>query len=358
MIILKNSNLEIKNIFISHSHNDKKFVEEFVDRILVNGLGIDRETILCTSTDGTKIKTGDDWRETIKGTIKNAKIIILIITPNYKESEICQNEMGAAWAVDGLVFPVLVPPINYKTVGVLQEIKHFEKINDEKSLDELKDNIQKELTLKNPSTSNWTTQKKKFIGYINEFIIKNPFPEPLTRNAYNDVLSEKDQYITDYEQLNDDYLTIKKKYEELEKKKDKKDIDDIERKFSDATEWENFLKYVRDVANCAKTFSKPVLQYIYQDMTGEHANIDLNGYGDEISEAFSRKILIDEDDPKPNWSGKKLQKLKGSFDTLCRFMEKKDLTEDFYNRFDEEYHDVEFDFRDMDFWKEVININI
>lgn len=41
----------------------------------------------------------------------NAKIIILIITPNYKESEMCLAEIGVAWTSGKHVIPVIVPPI-------------------------------------------------------------------------------------------------------------------------------------------------------------------------------------------------------------------------------------------------------
>ena len=40
-----------------------------------------------------------------------------LITPNYKESEVCLCEMGAAWVTSSKVFPFIVDPISYSDVG-------------------------------------------------------------------------------------------------------------------------------------------------------------------------------------------------------------------------------------------------
>ena len=85
-----------KKIFVSHSSKDEKIVKMFVEDILDLGLSVKTSEIFCTTTDGTKIESGEDWRNAIKDNLQSSKVTILIITPNYKESEICQNEMGAA----------------------------------------------------------------------------------------------------------------------------------------------------------------------------------------------------------------------------------------------------------------------
>ena len=134
-------------IFISHSGKDKRIVDDFVDLILHGGLSVPIDKIFCTSTDGMKIESGDDWRDSIQKALKNAKINFLIITPNYKESEVCMNEMGAAWVSEAKVLPMIVEPINYETVGVIQEPNQIEKIANEKSLDRIKDIVQDYLSI-------------------------------------------------------------------------------------------------------------------------------------------------------------------------------------------------------------------
>jgi len=116
-----------KTIFLSHSSKDKVISDYFIDDILVLGLSIKRKDIFCTSADGTKPESGEDWRESIKDALINSKIVILLITSNYKESEMCQNEMGAAWVCSNKTIPLILEPINYETVGVIQQTKQVVK---------------------------------------------------------------------------------------------------------------------------------------------------------------------------------------------------------------------------------------
>jgi hypothetical protein len=84
-------------IFISHSSKDEAIVKLFTDKILQLGLHIGLDKIFCTSIQVTTIATGEDFRTVIKERLMKATHVIQIITPNYKESEVCLNEMGAAW---------------------------------------------------------------------------------------------------------------------------------------------------------------------------------------------------------------------------------------------------------------------
>lgn len=100
-------------LFISHSSKDRNLVSKFVDHVLLLGLGMKREDIFCTSLDGSKIKSGDDFRNAIKTQLLQARAVIQIITKNYKASEVCLNEMGAAWVLSGNVIPLVALPFNY-----------------------------------------------------------------------------------------------------------------------------------------------------------------------------------------------------------------------------------------------------
>lgn len=106
-------------IFISYSSKDSIILKSFVDKILRLGLQIDPSEIDCTGFEASKPFTGEDFKIWIKNGIQKADVIILLLSFNYRTSEVCLNEMGAAWATDNAVFPVLIPPIDYKEVGFL-----------------------------------------------------------------------------------------------------------------------------------------------------------------------------------------------------------------------------------------------
>lgn len=168
-----------KKIFISHAVKDKVISDLFIDVILQNGLGLQMSEIYCTSSEGTKIKPGEDWRNSIRLALINAKINFLLITPNYKKSEVCLNEMGAAWVSNAKVIPLIVDPITYSTSGVIQEANQIEKLLDEYSLDRIKDVIQAELQIESSQliSGRWTSKKKEFLERVNLYLETNPFED-------------------------------------------------------------------------------------------------------------------------------------------------------------------------------------
>lgn len=164
-------------IFVSHASKDEAIAKAFVDLILHGSLSVPINEIYCISADGTKIKSGDDWRTSIKSAIREVKINFLLITSNYKNSEVCLNEMGAAWVSDAKVIPLIIDPITYKTVGIIQETNQIEKLLDEMSLDRIKDVIQEELHIDNLQlrSDRWTAKKKEFLERVNHYLETNPF---------------------------------------------------------------------------------------------------------------------------------------------------------------------------------------
>lgn len=105
------------DFFISHSTKDHELVDELI-KFLELALKIDRDTIYCTSAEGTKnIGYGDNFIENIKAHVTNTKMVICILTPNYFKSEFCLAELGAAWILNHNVFPIIIPPTHYSILG-------------------------------------------------------------------------------------------------------------------------------------------------------------------------------------------------------------------------------------------------
>lgn len=129
-------------IFISHSSKDAEAVKLFVDKILQLGLHINLDKVFCTSIQASTIGSGDDFRAVIKEKLMKSSHVIQIITSNYKESEVCLNEMGAAWVLNNRVIPFILSPITYTSVGFIHSPNQLLKLNDEndllKFIDEMK----------------------------------------------------------------------------------------------------------------------------------------------------------------------------------------------------------------------------
>lgn len=151
-----------RKIFISHSSKDKNIVEEFVDHILLMGIGIQPENIFCTSIEDLAIKNGEDIRRHIQSNIQNADFSILLISDNYKKSEICLNEMGAVWAYNNNVRLYLLPNTRFEKIGWLCDTKQAEMLYNSITLDGLKMELSEHYSLKDQGTT-WSRQRETFV---------------------------------------------------------------------------------------------------------------------------------------------------------------------------------------------------
>lgn len=149
-----------KKIFISHSSKDKEIVDEFVT-LLTRGAGLTQDDIFCTSIEGMKIKNGEDIRKHIQENINYTDFAILLISNNYKESEICLNEMGAVWAIDKKVISYVFPDLREEQVGWLINNNAVEKINNISALASLYEELQKFYNLP-LQMKGWTAQANAF----------------------------------------------------------------------------------------------------------------------------------------------------------------------------------------------------
>ena len=154
-------------IFISHSSDDETIVNAFIKDILIVGCGFRRTEIFCT-LDHTVIRTGDDFRNEIIENMKRCDYILCMISDNYRKSEVCQNELGAAWAMTGKrVLPFKFPNINFKEIGFLNVVKQTADLTDKSKLDELYDELCRFYDLPQ-DWRNFNQQKDDFIKMVNE----------------------------------------------------------------------------------------------------------------------------------------------------------------------------------------------
>ncbi|MFN2261965.1 MAG: toll/interleukin-1 receptor domain-containing protein [Psychroflexus sp.] len=148
-------------IFISFSSKDINILNPFVNNILKLGLNFTPENINCTGIENSKPKNGEDFKKWIKTKLSVSDVILILISKDYKSSEVCMNEMGAAWALDKKVIPFLIEPINFKNVGFIHNTSQLLRINDTKDLFSLSDDLMSE-SKEHISNSNLNLQIEEF----------------------------------------------------------------------------------------------------------------------------------------------------------------------------------------------------
>lgn len=344
----------IKKIFISHACKDKKLVEIFVDKLLVCGMGFNNNDIFCTSLEGLGIKTGEDWRNEIQKHLCKAKVVILFITPNYKESEMCLNEMGAAWAVDIKVIPIIVEPLNFDSIGILYEVKQALKLTTDKDLDELKDSL-KEFNTNETMTARWNTKKKEAISSIEKYISNNPFNSPLSRDEFNKLKKELEEIKVAFQDTIEEKDKYHKLYNELKECKDKDSVQKLEKNYGLLDEYDDFIKKAQEAGHLINCCSVPVRSIVYYTFTNQAQTLSSDNtrlYSQELNEACASKIIDEEQ--TLNMEHPKIKKIIASWRNLNNTF--RNLKPETFEHLECEYPDIFIDLDSSDFWKEIMGV--
>lgn len=162
---LENANKCVsKVIFISHASKDSGIVDEFIDSVLKLSCHFSPKEIAYTSREDTGVRPGDKIDEYIRDNIKCARIVLLMISDNYRQSEVCLNEMGAAWALNKEIIQVLLPGTSFKQLGWLMSLNKAIKIDVQESLDALFDRLCTCFEI-DKNTVEWNRNKTKFLSF-------------------------------------------------------------------------------------------------------------------------------------------------------------------------------------------------
>ena len=154
-----------RRVFISHSSKDKQYVTDFVNHILCLGIGLNPDDIFCTSIEDMTMRNGEDIRMHIQENIRSAEYSFLLISDNYKDSEICVNEMGAVWAYDANVKLFLLPNTSFYSIGWLCDTRKADKLADSVALDRLYKEMIEYFSLKE-NLIHWSQQRETFVGRV------------------------------------------------------------------------------------------------------------------------------------------------------------------------------------------------
>lgn len=87
-------------VFISHSHDDADFAELLKLQLEKNGIN--------GWMDNEKLKIGQDWRQEIDEGIANSIALIVVMSPEAKNSEYVTYEWAFGWGKQIPIFPVML----------------------------------------------------------------------------------------------------------------------------------------------------------------------------------------------------------------------------------------------------------
>ncbi|MFD0988501.1 toll/interleukin-1 receptor domain-containing protein [Mariniflexile jejuense] len=152
-----NQKKEMKEIFISHSSLDAKYVEKLIDIFEV--IGVPSNKIFCSSFEGYGVRLGNDFLEDIRERLNSNVLVIFVLSENFYSSVVSLCEMGATWVKTNNHIPVLIPPFDYSDVKGVIPTTNGMKINEKVKYNSLKSVIEEFLDLKPINNSVWERKR-------------------------------------------------------------------------------------------------------------------------------------------------------------------------------------------------------
>lgn len=162
-----------RKIFISHSVQDKELIKN-MEEVLILGMGVAREQIFCTSNSDS-LETGTPYIEEIKKELKEAQIIIAVITESYLKSKSCVMELGAAWILseEKKLFPMVVYPVTFDQIeDSLLRGYQMQEMN-RAGLTKLYDKCVKQQIINQVDTEEFISRVEEFTKKVNTNILQN-----------------------------------------------------------------------------------------------------------------------------------------------------------------------------------------
>ncbi len=103
-------------IFISHATKDKVFVEKIIE--LLEYMGLNEKQIFCSSIPGYDVPVGTDFLEHIREQYEEYELFVIFVhSPNYYNSTVSLNEMGAAWVLRKNAVSFLLPGFGFERMN-------------------------------------------------------------------------------------------------------------------------------------------------------------------------------------------------------------------------------------------------
>jgi TIR domain len=93
-------------LFISHHNQDAKLAEVLIN-FLRDALSLKPQTIRCTSVEGYRLPAGSHTESRLRAEIVDATYFIALITPVSLKSPWVLIELGARWATEKPLMPLL-----------------------------------------------------------------------------------------------------------------------------------------------------------------------------------------------------------------------------------------------------------
>lgn len=341
-----------KSVFISHAVKNKELADQLVD-LLETGVGISDSEIFCSSLEGLGIPSGVNFVEFIKEKILNPKVVILLISQDYIQSQFCLAELGATWALSHKVVPILVPPLEYKDIKAVLTGIQLVRVNDRDGLNQMQSDLLEHLSISGKPFARWESKRNKFIKSIAGLLVESA-SDSISKTQWDDLKKKYDDALGEIESMESELESKEELIKKLKKAKDATEVESIVA--SGLSEIEQFEELANRAGVALESLPEIVREAIYKHYRGDELPYPEFGEdykGQLISEAVESDYLADtgtglalvEDDPGISDALSKLFALEKFIDTV-------EYESEEFCKYYENNYDHRLNFKSKRFWDE------
>ena len=341
----------MRSLFISHAVKDKPLVDAFIE-LLEGGIGINKNTIFCSSSEGQGIPTGEDFAPYMRARLQNATLVIALVSENYYDSPFCLCETGGTWYGEKPFVPILTPPVGYSDLRGALYGKQAIILDSPKGLNEMYDQVRESLGGKDHGVARWELRRDQFLKKLPVLQKSIGKPAGLKPAEAEALTKERDALKSEYASLDEELQSARKQIKALEGATDATDRKRIMREFSG--EEETFASLLKAARYELKKLSPIVRLATYYHYCDVALPFEETG-GRDCDSAIEDKFLTDDSDQGVRLleTHPKVRKAIAALDELRGFM--RDVDDDSESTFRGDYEgrteDV-FDFSNRNFWRE------
>ena len=105
------------DIFISYAGGDEPWASKFVDALTKEGVSV--------WYDRAQLKGGERWQETIERALRESRIVIALLSPDYLSNPTTFFELGAAVGDKKKIIPILTQDVEQTRVPSLLRERYW-----------------------------------------------------------------------------------------------------------------------------------------------------------------------------------------------------------------------------------------
>lgn len=182
--------MPVSKIFVSHAVRDQEIAEAVVE-LLQLGSGVPGDQIFFSSGSGMGVPAGSRFNEHIRAEVKQASLVVAILSPAFRESAFSIAEIGAAWVLQSNFFPLMVPSFGHSDLdGVLVGVQ-VQSLDAPEALAELDDRARQALGLSG-ETTRWAKQQAKFLARLGDLSSRLDGPSLVPYEQLQGLETERD----------------------------------------------------------------------------------------------------------------------------------------------------------------------